>query len=178
MPGKTLYRLLLVLSLAGLVVCVLGTLSMLDCSHRPPIPQIPDASVSIDASPPDVVSDSEDDSLPTEEDWAELLEYLTPLPDAFIYASADCSTIRVKKCLSTTRPPVEICLSTDDLVDCNQCLLRFLKIWPLDTIVCAVRSVDMTYRVASSSGLDIPRLQYNARMSRAWIDSEHFLIRN
>ena len=167
---KTLRNVLLVSSLVGLLVCVLG---MAGCP-QPPVPTpVPGPTPSYDAAPIPVV-----DVAPAPAPDAGADDVPPPLVDRFILATADCGTVAVKNSLSTSRPPVETCLILPTLDLARQCLLKLMPTWSLDAIVCSIRSVGMSAFKAQAAGVATPALLLEASMSRVFIVAEKFSIRN
>ena len=167
---KTLRNVLLVSSLVGLLVCVLG---MAGCP-QPPVPTpVPGPTPSYDAAPVPVV-----DVTPAPTPDAGAADVPPPLVDKFILATADCGTAAVKNSLSTSRPPVETCLILPTLDLARQCLLKLMPTWSLDAIVCSTRSVGMSAFKAQAAGVATSDLLLEASMSRMFIVAEKFSIRN
>lgn len=161
-------RIVVVCSLAGLLVCVLG---MVGCP-QPPVPTpvpgptpVYDVAPVVDVAPAPVLDTGAEDVLPV-------------LLDAFMLATADCGMVSVRNSLATSRPPVETCLILPTLDIARQCLLRLMPTWSLDAIVCSVRSVGMSAFKAQAAGVATPVLLLEASMSRMFIVAEKFSIRN
>jgi len=163
---KTLRITLMVSSLVGLFICILG---MTGCP-QPPVPTpVPGPTPAYDAAPAPVADAASDVSE---------ADVVPPLLDAFILATADCGMASVKNSLSTSRPPVETCLILPALDVARQCLLKMMPTWSLDAIVCSVRSVGMSAFKAQAAGLATTSLLLEASMSRMFIVAEKFSIRN
>jgi len=165
---QILRNVLIVSSLLGLLICVLG---MTGCP-QPPIPTpVPGPTPFYDAAP---VADVAPATVPD----GSAADVLPILLDTFVLATADCGTVSVKNSLATSRPPVETCLILPTLDVARQCLLRLMPTWSLDAVVCSVRSVGMSAFKAQAAGVATPSLLLEASMSRMFIVAEKFSIRN